>query len=382
MSHALLSASGAARWLACPPSAKLEQKYPDSTSEYAREGSLAHEFCELKVSHKFLGKSVSVAIPELKKHELYQPEMDGYTDQYLDFVSKVYMSFDSDPFLAVEKHLDFSQWVPGGFGTGDCIIIGGSDLHIIDFKYGKGVAVSPENNPQMMLYALGAYEAYGLLYPVKTISMSIVQPRIDNIETSEIDIADLLSWAENTVRPTAQLAIEGKGNFAAGDHCRFCRAKGACRQRAAFNMDIEPATKKDPAILAPDEIGEYLTRSADVVAWANDLKEYALSQCLDGVKIPGWKAVEGRSLRAWTDEDKAFEYAHKELKIPNTKLYVKKPVTVAALEKAIGKDKFKDMESYVVKPAGKPALAAEKDKRPAITNKPTAKEAFAESEEK
>lgn len=380
MSHAILSPSGASRWLACPPSARLEQEFPDSTSDFAREGTLAHEICELKVSHKFLGKNVGAAMSRCKKNELYQKEMEGYTDQYVDFVSKFFMAFNSEPFIAVEQRLDISKYVPQCFGTGDCILIGGQILHIVDFKYGKGVPVFPEGNPQMMMYALGAYEKYKLLYDIKRINMSIVQPRLGSFETAGMDIEALLAWANDELRPKAQLAWDGKGDMCAGAHCRFCRAKAQCRTRAETNMALDGAAR-DPKLLTPEEVGEYLTKSQDLVSWANDLKEYALSSCLAGKEIPGWKAVEGRSTRAWTNEDEAFEYAHKELRIPNTKLYEKRPLSVAKLEKVIGKDKFEGMAAYITKPAGKPALAEENDKRPAITLKTTAADAFGNKEE-
>jgi len=380
MSHALLSPSSAARWIACPPSAIAESFYPDSTSEYAAEGTLAHEICELKLSEKYLGKVVRVAMNRLKKESLYQSEMEGYTDQYVDFVTKSYIAFDSKPYMAVEKRLDISEWVPEGYGTGDCILIGGNVLHIIDFKYGKGVPVYPNGNPQMMLYALGAYNAYKILYPITMIRMSIVQPRLDSFETSEITIVDLLDWAEKTVRPAAELAINGRGTRAAGAHCRFCRAKALCRTRAEFNMALEPAAGKDPGALTAAEVGDYLKRSADIVSWANDLKDYALTACLDGKEIPGWKAVEGRSNRTWSDQDAAFNFIIDQGFAKKTKLYEKKPITLTAVEKLIGKTEFSQLADYIVKPPGKPTLAEESDTRQAITNRTTAKEAFADKE--
>ena len=380
MSHALLSPSSAARWIACPPSALAESKYPDTTSDYAREGTLAHEICELKLSEKFLGRNVKTAMNRLKKDDLYEPEMEGYTDQYVDFVSKAYIAAESEPYLAAEKRLDMSEWIQGGFGTGDCILICGDTLHIIDFKYGKGVPVYPEGNPQMMLYALGAYSAYRILYPIKKVRMSIVQPRLGIFETAEMDLTDLLDWAEKTVKPAAELAVKGEGERCAGAHCRFCRAKAVCRARAEYNMQVEPAVEKDPNELTPEEIGDYLSRSKDVVAWANDLKEYALTACLEGKDIPGWKAVEGRSNRAWSDQDEAFNYIIDQGFAKKTKLYEKKPITLTAVEKLLGKTEFAQLADFIVKPPGKPALAEESDKRQAISNIITAKEAFAETE--
>lgn len=381
--HAVLSASSAGRWMACPPSARLEETFPDSTSEYAAEGTLAHEFCELKVIQKFGANPPTAAkfkkmLNELKKRELYQVEMDGYTDDYLDFVSGAIHAFPEPPHVAIEQKLDFSEYVPDGFGTGDCVIIGGETLHIIDFKYGKGVPVSAENNAQMLLYALGAYLRYGMIYPISHVKMSIVQPRLDNYSTSETGADVLLNWAK-AVAVLAEMAYKGEGEFKSGDHCRFCRAKAVCRARAAFNMAIEPEVVRPPATLSEAEIGDFLTRSADIVAWVADLTEYALAQCLNGVDIPGWKAVEGRSNRAFTDQDKAFELAM-ENGVEEAMLWERKPVTLTRVEELMKKKVFAEvMADVVTKPPGKPALVKESDKREAITLRPSANEAFGET---
>ena len=383
--HAILSASSAERWMVCTPSARLEEDFPDSTSGYAAEGTLAHEICELKVIQKFGTKPPTPAkfkkmLAELKKNELYQAEMDGYTDEYLDFVSSAVHSFSEPPHVAVEQKLDFSSYVPDGFGTGDCIIIGGDTLHIIDFKYGKGVPVSAFNNPQMLLYALGAYLRYSALYKVDKVRMTIVQPRLDNFSTSETTTVVLLAWAK-AVAMLAEMAFKGEGEYKSGELCRFCRAKAVCRARAAFNMAIEPEIVRPPATLTETEIGAFLTRSADVVKWATDLAEYALAQCLAGAEIPGWKAVEGRSNRAWIDQDKAFELAQ-ENGVEEAMLWERKPVTLTRVEELMKKKVFAEvMVDVVAKPPGKPALVKESDKREAITLRPSATEAFGESQE-
>ncbi|MDD5987321.1 MAG: DUF2800 domain-containing protein [Eubacteriales bacterium] len=381
--HAILSASSAHRWLVCTPSAQLEQQYPDSTSDYAKEGSLAHKICELKAGAKFLGaKGTKTALTKFKKNPLYQREMEGYTDQYVDYLAKTILGYDETPYVTLEKRLDYSAYVPEGFGTGDCIIIGGGTMRVIDFKYGKGVQVNAEGNPQMRLYALGAYEAYKMIYPIRTIRMSIMQPRIDNIQTAEISSEDLIRWAEDTVKPAAEKAIKGEGEFVSGDHCRFCRARAACKARAVFNMKIEPEIKKEPATLTPEEVGDLLTRSADVASWAKDLQEYALSQCLQGIKIPGWKVVEGRSIRKWTDQEAAFQAIIDKGLAPKRKLYERKPITLAACEKLLGRAEFaEEVGEFIEKPPGKPTLAKLDDKRPAITLKTTAAEAFGGKEE-
>lgn len=233
--HALLSASGARRWLACPPSARLEEQLPESPSAYAAEGTLAHSIAELKVRKLLMNlptKSFNASLKKLQAEELYNEEMLRHTDTYADYIAQLVHSYTSPPYLAVEKRLDFSRWVPEGFGTGDCVVIGGETMHVIDFKYGKGVPVSAEENPQMMLYAVGALEAYSMLYNIQTVHLAVVQPRLDTISEWTTSVTQLSCWAANYVAPLAQLAFAGRGEYSPGDHCRFCRAKATCRARA------------------------------------------------------------------------------------------------------------------------------------------------------
>ena len=376
--HALLGASGAARWLACTPSARLEEQFPDSTSTYAEEGSLAHDIAELKLRKAFVDpmgpRKFNNQLKKLKEHQLYQPEMLKHTDTYLEYVQGLVHGFDSPPYIAVEKRVEYTDYVPEGFGTADCIIIGGSTMCVIDLKYGKGVPVAAEDNPQMMLYALGAYSAYSFLYPIEKVVMSIVQPRLDSISEFSMPVDDLLYWATNTVMGAAEKAFKGEGDFVPGEHCRFCRAKSLCRARSEFNTAIEDKYPDKPPLLSNDEVGQLLLKAQDLAKWIKDLEDYALGECLAGNEIPGWKVVEGRSDRKFTDHDAAFKTLV-ESGIEETMLYERKPLTLAATEKLVGKGKFKKLVgSYVERPPGKPTLVVESDKREPI--KPDLKQVF------
>lgn len=384
--HALLSASGAHRWLVCTPSAKLEEGFPDTPSEAAAEGTLAHELAELKLRNWFFtvdfprAKFVR-AVNKLKKHELWQAEMDGYTDEYVDYVKETAMSLKTTPTLRIEEQVKFDEYVPDGFGTADCILIGGGVLHVIDFKYGKSPdgRVSAEGNPQLSLYALGAYSSYGWLYPIERVKMTIVQPRLpDGISEWECPLSELLAFGEY-VRERAALAIRGDGEYRPTEKaCRYCRAKSICRARADENVRLAFLTDKKPPLLANEEIGRYLHEGEDVAKWLKDLQEYALSECLAGREIPGWKAVEGRGSRDWTDMDAAFQ-ALMDNGIPSALLWEQKPLTLAQVEKVVGKKEFAAyVGSYVVKNPGKPTLAEVSDRREAISNRITAQEAFKE----
>lgn len=378
--HALLGASGAARWLACTPSARLEETLPEKTSEYAEEGRLAHEIAELKLRKAFVEpmgvRAFNNRLKKFKENPLFQDEMLKHTDTYLEYIQGIVHGFDSPPYIAVEKRVDYSEYVPEGFGTADCIIIGGSTMYVIDFKYGKGVSVSAENNPQMMLYALGAYEAYNFLYPIETVKMAIVQPRLNDISEFEISINDLLYWATNTVMGAAEKAWTGKGEFVPGEHCRFCRAKSLCKARSEFNLELEKYEGMKPPLISNDEVGKILAVAQDLAKWVKDLEEYALAECLAGNEIPGWKAVEGRSIRQFTDQEQAFNVLVQH-GIEEAMLYERKPITLSATEKLVGKKKFNELlASFVDKPPGKPTLVPESDKREPI--KPNLEQIFKE----
>ena len=381
MAHAVLSASGASRWLACTPSARLEEQFPDSTSEYAKEGTLAHEVCELKVRKNLIEqmptRTYNTKLKKLKENELWQDEMDKSTDVYLEYIQELVHSYSCSPAVMVEKKVDFSQYVPEGFGTADCIVIAEGTMHIIDFKYGKGVAVSAENNPQMKLYALGAYLEYSMLYPIEKIKMAIVQPRLENeASESEIFVAELMDWAENVVKPLAEKAYKGEGTYIAGNHCRFCRAKATCRERARMNLEASKFEMKAGALLSDTEVGEALKMAQDLAKWAEDLKEYALTESLKGKIISGWKAVEGRSVRAFKDTDLAIKTIV-DSGIDEALLYERKQLTLAQIEKLLGTKQFKELVGELVEKApGKPTLVLETDKREKIVNRITAEEDF------
>lgn len=384
--HALLSASSAHRWLACTPSAKLEEQFPDTTSGAAKEGTLAHELAELKVRNYFyttdFGKrKLNAAIKKLQKEELWQDEMMGYTDQYLDYIKVVAMADRIQGRAEIEKRVDYGKWAPGGFGTADCLLLKGNQLHVFDFKYGKGVPVSAEENPQMMLYALGARDMYSLLYHFEEFHLHIIQPRIDNVSEWSCTEEELLKFG-SYVQERAALAIEGKGEFCPGEsQCRFCRARQQCRARAEENVRLAFETDKGklPPLISSEDAGRYLTLGEDVKKWLEDLKEWALAECLAGKSVPGWKAVEGRGSRDWTNMDAAFEMLTKSGLAEEAVLWEKKPLTLAQVEKLLGKKDFQDVVGeFVVKNPGKPALVKESDKREAITNKVTAAEAFKE----
>lgn len=384
--HALLSPSSAHRWMTCTPSAQLEAQFPDTVSSAAAEGTLAHEICEIKARQKFFKKTdigymaKNVATRELnklRKDPLFADEMEGFTDDYVSELDCQALGFTEHPHIALETKLDLTDWIPGGFGTADCIMIGGDKLLVADFKYGKGVKVAAEDNPQMQIYALGAWKKFSLVYSIKRVVMMIIQPRLSvNPEIWEESIEDLLDFGES-VKGLAQMAAAGEGDFVPGDEqCRFCRARERCRARADYNikMAFGPAGKMPP-LISDEEVGTYLDLGSDVARWLKDLQDYALRTCLDGGAIPGYKAVEGRGSREWTDQDKAFN-ALEAAGVPAELMYERKPLTLAALEKVVGKKAFAEAAGeFVVKTPGKPALVPESDKRPAIT---TAEMAFKE----
>lgn len=383
--HALLSASSAHRWLKCTKSARLEEQFPDTTSEAAKEGTLAHELAELRVRNYFRPADVSkrkltFAIKKMKEDPLWDDEMLVHTETYLDFIKQTALKLPTEPYVEVEKRVDYSQYAPDGFGTADMIMIQGNTLFVIDFKYGKGVPVSAEENPQMMLYALGAYESCKILYPIERIRLAIVQPRLpDGITEWECPLGELLEFGEY-VRERAALAMDGDGEFAPGEKtCKFCRARKQCRARSDYNVKQAFDLGELPPLITNEEAGKRLLAMRDVAAYQKDLQEWALSECLEGKEVPGWKAVEGRRSRDWTDMDAAFEKLTKSGVVAEEILWEKKPLTLAQVEKTIGKKDFADaVGEFVIQKPGKPALVEVSDKRQAITNKVTAQEAFKE----
>ena len=379
MAHALLGPSSAARWIACPPSVKLCEQFEDVESEYAKEGSLAHEIAELKVRKLIdpglTSRKFTAAMKKLKDKELYQEEMQGYTDEYVEFIQEQMYSHLVTPHIAVEQRVDFSQYVPDGFGTADCILIANDTLHIIDFKYGKGVPVSVENNKQLLLYALGAYLAYEMIFPIAHIKMSIVQPRLANIDTWECSLDYLLEFAK-IAQEKATMALKGEGDFNCGEHCKFCKAKAVCRERANANLELAKYEFKAADQLTLEEIGQILEKAKDLAKWADDLKDYALSESLKGNEVPGWKAVNGRGSRSFTNTDDAIKVLV-DNGIAEELLFERKYLTLAQMEKTVGKKEFNSLVGdLIVMNVGKPTLVEASDKREAITNRIKAEDEF------
>lgn len=376
--HALLSASAAKRWLNCPPSVRLTENMPDTPSEYAEEGTLAHELAELKLRKKFetMPKSkYTKALDIIKTNPLYTSEMDSCTDDYLDHILTIAHRYDKvKPYVVIEKQLNYSHIAKDGFGTSDCVLICRNDLHIIDFKYGKGVAVSAEDNPQLKLYALGAIAEYSFLYNIENVFLHIIQPRTSEGSSSwEISATGLTAWGES-IKPIAELAYKGSGDFKCGDWCRFCKAKATCRARAENFFALEDTAKMPKELLSDSEIGEALIKAQTLKNWVTDLEEYALNAILSGTDISGWKAVEGKSNRKIADIDSAFEVL-KTNGYDEALLYERKPITLTELEKLVTKKKLEELiGDKIVKPQGKPTLAPADDKRKSY--KPDVKEMF------
>lgn len=369
--HALLSASGAHRWLACTPSARLEMQFPPSTSTYAEEGTVAHAVAELTARY-FLGELDEVAyenaIADFEANEYYNEEMRECATAYAEFVLQRFNEAKEtceDPTVILETRLDFSKWVPGGFGTGDCVIIAEPVLDVIDFKYGKGNRVEAENNPQMQLYGLGAITEYGDLYNIETIRMTIFQPRLSGMmDSSEKSVKELLTWAQKVVKPRARLADKGEGEFAPSEEtCKFCRAKEQCRARTEMNLKLFDESP-DPLLISLEEAGEILSKAGDIEAWLKDLRELVTKALTSGEPVAGWKMVEGRSNRKFADEDKVVE-AMKAAGYDEALLFERKLITLTKMEKDFGKKAVGEiLKDLIVKPKGAPTLAPESDKRP------------------
>lgn len=375
--HALLSASGAARWLRCTPSARLEEKFPNTTSEYALEGTFAHSLAELTTKY-WLG-DISEMEFEKKRDELakstdgqkfYNGEMQECANDYAKLISdklKETRETCTDAFAELEVKVNFSRWVPDGFGTSDCVIISDDCLEIIDLKYGKGHRVNATNNPQMRLYALGAIEYYGTLYDVKNVKMTIYQPRLSGVQsTDELTVEELLRWAENEVKPKAKQAFAGEGEFAPSEEaCKFCRAKSKCKARYEQNLKMFDEAE-DPLLITTEEAGKVLEKAADIKAWLKDLEDLVQSTLLEGKPVAGWKIVAGRSNRVISDETKLVN-AFKKAGYNEALLYERKLLTLTQLEKDFGAKHFAEIAGdIIVKPTGKPTLAPESDKRPAL----------------
>lgn len=363
--HAFLSASASKRWIECPPSAMACSGIPDEPSVFALQGTDCHELCAYKVE-KALGKKVEDPTPHL---EYYDEEMEDCAEQYCSYVLECYEEAKKHcdfTKILIEHRLDFSRWVPDGFGTGDCVIVADDELQIIDYKHGLGVEVSAGDdehggNTQMMCYALGALSSFEYMYDIKTVRMTIFQPRKSNISTYEVTKEELLHWANTVLAPKAKLAIDGKGEFKAGPHCQFCKIKATCRKRAEQNLELAKYDFRMPDKLTDLEISAILEKCGDLVSWVNDVKDYALAKALEGTHFDGWKVVEGRSVRKFTDENAAT----KAIVDAGFDPYEKKLKGITTLTKMLGTKKFQEVVGeYVYKPPGSPALVPESDKRP------------------
>ena len=360
--HAMLSASGAHRWLNCPPSAILEDEAEDTAGAAAEEGTAAHALAEHKLRRALKLRSTRPTSP-------YEDDaMGDYTDAYVTYVLEKYedaKKLSPDAEILIEQRLDFSHLVPDGFGTGDCVIVADGHLTVIDFKYGAGVLVDAWNNPQMQLYALGALAEFDMLYDITDVEMVIYQPRRDNISEWSQPVSELTSWGENTVKPTAELAAVGKGEMKAGDWCGFCKIKSTCRARAKANLEIAQWEFAEPVELDDNEISEALALIPQAKKWMNDLEKYANSKAVDeGKQWPGFKLVAGRSIRKYTDPDAVAEAAEA---AGYSDIFDRKLIGITAMEKLMGKQTFNDVLGALVhKPEGKPTLVPESDRRPAV----------------
>lgn len=360
--HAVLSASGSHRWLNCTPSARLELEFENTGSEAAREGTAAHALCEHKLKRALHMRSRRPA------SDYDSDEMEECTDAYVDFVMEQYETAKQvceDPVILIEQRLDFSCYVPDGFGTGDCLIISDDRLHIIDFKYGMGVLVEAEDNPQMKLYALGALAVYDALYDIREVSMTIFQPRRENVSTWTIPVEDLKAWAENELKPRAKMAYDGEGEYLPGEWCTFCRAAVRCRARAEEKLKLAQTEFRMPPLLTDAEIEDILAVLPDLTKWANEITAYALDTALNhGKEWNGFKVVQGRSVRKYRDEAAVAEAA-KEAGYKD--IYRQSLIPLTEMQRLMGKDRFEEiLGGLITKAPGRPTLVPKSDRRPAM----------------
>ena len=369
--HAVLSASSSERWIKCPPSARLCENYEDKGSNFAAEGTCAHSLCEARLKQA-LGIPTEDPVENLS---WYNEEMEDCAQGYVSYVTELLAEAKktcSDPVILIEQRVDFSRWVKEGFGTADLILIADGVMNICDYKHGAGVEVSAEGNTQMRLYALGGLEIFDGIYDIEEIKMTIYQPRKSNISVDTITKSELYEWADAVVVPQAELAYAGLGDFSCGEHCRFCKAKAECRERANANLELAKFDFKLPALLEDEEIADILGKLDAFTAWASDIKEYALQQAISGKEWSGWKLVEGRSTRKYTNEALVASTVESAGFDP----YEHKVLGITSMQKMLGKTRFEELLApYLEKPQGKPTLVPASDKRPAMN---TAKNDFME----
>lgn len=362
--HSVLGASAADRWMNCTPSAQLTTGMEDEATTFAAEGTAAHALCEWKVR-----KALKMRAGRRPTSDYWTDEMEEFTDDYRDFIMDLVGQAKltcKDPVTLIEQHLDFSCYVPDGFGTGDFLLVADRELNVVDFKYGRGVAVYADHNPQMMLYALGALNLFDCLYDIEQVTMTIFQPRLSSISTWTISAEELYKWAEEVLKPKAELAAKGEGEFISGSWCRFCKARNICRARAESFLELAKMEFQPPALLSDEEVAEVMEKAAELSKWASDVMAYAQAEAIEnGKHWNGYKLVEGRSTRRFIDEKKVEEAAKG---AGYTDIYNKSLITLTAFEKLMGKDTFKEvLGSYVTKPAGKLTLVPVSDKRPEVT---------------
>ena len=362
--HSVLGASAADRWMNCTPSAQLTAGMEDAATTFAAEGTAAHALCEWKVR-----KALKMRAGRRPTSDYWTDEMEEFTDDYRDFIMDLVGQAKltcKDPVTLIEQHLDFSCYVPDGFGTGDFLLVEDRELNVVDFKYGRGVAVYADHNPQMMLYALGALNLFDCLYDIEQVTMTIFQPRLSSISTWTISAEELYKWAEEVLKPKAELAAKGEGEFISGSWCRFCKARNTCRARAESFLELAKMEFQPPALLSDEEVAEVMEKANELSKWASDVMAYAQAEAIEnGKHWNGYKLVEGRSTRRFIDEKKVEEAAKG---AGYTDIYNKSLITLTAFEKLMGKDTFKEvLGSFVTKPAGKLTLVPVSDKRPEVT---------------
>ncbi|MGN8805463.1 MULTISPECIES: DUF2800 domain-containing protein [unclassified Blautia] len=362
--HSILGASSADRWMHCTPSARLTESMEDEGSVFAAEGTAAHALAEWKV-RKFL----KMRAGRRPASDYWTDEMEETTSDYCEYIMDLVgqaKTHCKDPVTLIEQHLDFSCYVPDGFGTGDFLLVADKELNVVDFKYGRGVAVYADHNPQMMLYALGALNLFDCLYDIEQVTMTIFQPRLSSISTWTISTEELYQWAEEELKPKAELAAKGEGDFVSGSWCRFCKARNTCRARAESFLELAKMEFQPPALLSDEEVAEVMEKADELNKWASDVMAYAQAEAIEnGKHWNGYKLVEGRSVRRFTDESKV-EAAAKEAGY--TDIYNKSLITLTAFEKLMGKEKFSEiLGKFVTKPAGKLTLVPVSDKRPEVS---------------
>lgn len=360
--HAFLSPSGSHRWLNCTPSAMLESEFPDGNSSAADEGTAAHAFCEHKLKKALRRRS------KRPVSDYDSDEMQEYTDSYVDYVLEqleVAKQTCKDPMVLIEQKVDFSEYIPDGYGTADCIIVSDDTMQIIDFKYGLGVLVNAEQNTQLMCYSIGALNLFDSLYDIQGVTMHIFQPRRENVQSWTIPVDELKAWAENELKPKAQMALNGEGEYHPGEWCQFCKAAVRCRARAEEKIRLAEQEFKMPPLLTDAEIEEVLIILPDLTKWADGILAYATDAAVNhGKEWNGFKIVEGRSVRKYKDEELVAQAAKDH---GYTDIYRQSLITMTAMQKLMGKKQFEQiLGDLIVKPQGKPTLVPVTDKRPAM----------------